>query len=1128
MRIEKIRIENLNSLYGIHEIDLSVRDYRDNNLFLLWGDTGSGKTTVLDGITLALYGKTSRLDKVTKTSNEIMSKGTKHCVAEVTFSLDGVRYRARWSQEKTRNRTLREQQRELCRVTGDGQDEIIENRLSAIDDAIEKLVRLSYDQFTKAVLLEQGKFAEFLNANGDDRAKILEHLTGTEIYTTLARNAHEQTRQKEEACRLAARALEGVTLLSGAQVAAYCETLGSIRAQQAGLNADLEVLNGQIHWLEEMARLENQAGMIAQQWQAHSQALEGFAGDRERLEEARRASKVKPSYQNYVRERGGLERERRALDECSMRYPAAELAVREARQKAGDDERLYEEARSALKEQEDVFKRVRALQAELKENQAELERVAAKQRENDAALGSARETLERAQQEVCEIDRRLADARVFFEEHAADAQLDSEYAAICEKSSQLATTLQDETKADAALKEAEKARQKAQKAFEQAELKIHADEEKYQAVTGEVRAAQDACEAALDGSKREDLEQLRAQLENNRMYAIRVASLEAHRATLQDGAACPLCGSTHHPYCAGNLPQVSEVEQKLAQVNAKLAAIDAAQKQYEAAKTRETICLKELETDRNGLAVQREALESAETDASEKSASLGETHARMVSQLGGLNGLIGKYGEHAEDVAGIEGVLKRLEKRRQQWQKGLELRESLQNKRNKRGEEIAGYRANADGLAAKAGEIQAEYAQKNAGILQKQSDIFELFGDRDVDEEERQLKQRMNDTEAQRNRANDALVEAEKRFERLKTEIAGFEKSVIERQAALESLQAVYAEALKAQAFADESSFVSACMDDSQMQALEEKSRRLDNATTDLQAQARMVQQQIDEKRSQNLTTRTKEALDAERLEKKQRYESNQTEIGRITNILAEQDKKSGQAQELQKELQKCETEYSRWKALSELIGGGDGQKFRRFVQGMTFHTLIRNANRYLREKKLMERYELISQSVVDRMNAETAKEDKRKSDKAGADKTGADKAKDDKKGLNFMVRDYLTGQIRPASNLSGGENFCLSLALALALSEMASKNVSIDSLFIDEGLGTLDEQTLDVALTMLKNLSDSKHGRLVGLITHVARARELVTTQIVAEKLGGGHSRLNGPGCSFARSGNNSKKQER
>ena len=1116
MRIEKIRIENLNSLYGIHEIDLTVPEYRENNLFLLWGDTGSGKTTVLDGITLALYGKTSRLDKVTKSSNEIMSKGTRHCVAEVTFCLDGVRYRARWSQEKTRTRTLRDQKRELCRVGGDGQDVIIENRVCAIDNAIEALIRLNYGQFTKAVLLEQGKFSEFLNADGDERAKILEHLTGTEIYTTLARNAHEQARQKDEARKMAAVALDGVSLLSAGKVGEYRAEIALLRVQQEGLNADLDVLNGQIHWLEEIEALEHQAREIAQAQQAHGQKLAEFAGERQRLVAAKRASMVTPSYRNYVRERGEFERESGNLEDRRMRYPAADAAVLAAKQALEGGEAAYQEARRERGERQGVFIRVRGLQAELNEMKSGFESVVAKQRENASELGKALETLKCAQDEVCVIDRQLEEIRAFFEAHDADAQLDSEYAAIREKFRQIEATEQDVVKADAALKTAEAERLRAQNEFEQAEHKLREDQAGYRAILDEVCAAGSAKETALDGSKLEDLENLREQLNENRLFAIRVASLEAHRSSLQEGKACPLCGSTHHPYCEGNLPQLSEVEQKLARLNEKLDAIDEAQKRYEAAKNRESLCQKEIESGRNGLVGLNAAFETAVHYASEKRALLFETQARAVSQIAGVNAIIEKYGEHADDVSGIDGILKRLENRRLQWQTKLKSRESLQNARNRLGEEIAGYRATVDEREAAAKKNQEEFAQKKAGILEKKALIFELFGDRDVDEEERKLNQRVNDLEAQRNRAKDALGEAEKDLERLKTEIAGLENSVNRHREELEKSKAAYAEALKQQAFEDEASFDAACKDVSEIHALEEKARSLDDAAMDLQGQARIAQQQIDEKRSQHLTEKAKDALAADRLEKRQQFESNQTEIGRISNILAEQNTNQSRAMQLQDELQKCESEYNRWKALSDLIGGGDGQKFRRFVQGMTFHTLIRNANRYLREKKLMDRYELISQGAVDRMNAETAKDNKR-----NMDKPGSEKAKDEKRGLNFMVRDYLTGQIRPASNLSGGENFCLSLALALALSEMASRNVTIDSLFIDEGLGTLDEQTLDVALTMLKNLSDSKHGRLVGLITHVARARELVTTQIVAEKMGGGHSRLRGPGCSFVKSVN-------
>nr|WP_241879517.1 SbcC/MukB-like Walker B domain-containing protein [Psychrobacter sp. PraFG1]UNK06332.1 hypothetical protein MN210_07265 [Psychrobacter sp. PraFG1] len=111
------------------------------------------------------------------------------------------------------------------------------------------------------------------------------------------------------------------------------------------------------------------------------------------------------------------------------------------------------------------------------------------------------------------------------------------------------------------------------------------------------------------------------------------------------------------------------------------------------------------------------------------------------------------------------------------------------------------------------------------------------------------------------------------------------------------------------------------------------------------------------------------------------------------------------------------------------------------------------------------------------------------------------------------VIDDYQGGLIRSTKNLSGGEGFLISLALALGLSSMASQNIQVDSLFLDEGFGTLDEDSLDVALNTLTNLQ--QEGKLIGIISHVQALKDRIHTQIRVDKLSGGYSKLSGPGCS-------------
>ena len=158
-------------------------------------------------------------------------------------------------------------------------------------------------------------------------------------------------------------------------------------------------------------------------------------------------------------------------------------------------------------------------------------------------------------------------------------------------------------------------------------------------------------------------------------------------------------------------------------------------------------------------------------------------------------------------------------------------------------------------------------------------------------------------------------------------------------------------------------------------------------------------------------------------------------------------------------------------------IGSADGKKYRNFAQGLTFELMVSHANRQL--EKMTDRYLLI---------------------------------RDERQPLELNVVDsYQAGEIRSTKNLSGGESFIVSLTSALGLSKMASQKVRVDSLFLDEGFGTLDEEALETALETLSGLQQD--GKLIGIISHVSALKERISTQIIITPVLGGRSSLSGPG---------------
>ncbi|MCA1786793.1 MAG: chromosome segregation protein SMC, partial [Desulfobacteraceae bacterium] len=197
-----------------------------------------------------------------------------------------------------------------------------------------------------------------------------------------------------------------------------------------------------------------------------------------------------------------------------------------------------------------------------------------------------------------------------------------------------------------------------------------------------------------------------------------------------------------------------------------------------------------------------------------------------------------------------------------------------------------------------------------------------------------------------------------------------------------------------------------------------------------------------------------------------------------LRHKLAENQTAAARLKEKQAAIDARKKECRRWEKLHHLIGSSDGKKYRNFAQGLTFELMVSHANRQL--EKMTDRYLLI---------------------------------RDDRQPLELNVVDnYQAGEIRSTKNLSGGESFIVSLTLALGLSKMASRKVRVDSLFLDEGFGTLDEEALETALETLSGLHQD--GKLIGIISHVPALRERIRSQIIVTPASGGKSTLAGPGC--------------
>ncbi|MDD3148821.1 MAG: SbcC/MukB-like Walker B domain-containing protein, partial [Candidatus Riflebacteria bacterium] len=428
------------------------------------------------------------------------------------------------------------------------------------------------------------------------------------------------------------------------------------------------------------------------------------------------------------------------------------------------------------------------------------------------------------------------------------------------------------------------------------------------------------------------------------------------------------------------------------------------------------------------------------------------------------------------DLAALMSV---LQARLQAWQETQARKTEVENRLQKLAADLKGLEGVAATLDAALTARKASLAGLLATMQQLQNERREMFGERNPDEEEQVLDKQIAQAEKAVQKAQAALDQARTRLNEAKTNAKTIEERISGRTAGLAGLEKAFVLNLGRKGFADEATFVACKMTEVQCQALTQQAQELDKKVADTLTRLRDSEAKLDQERQLNLTAVSMAEMQAKVDEQaakikglveatgglKQKLDDNRRAIELVSNRRGEIDRQS--------------RECSKWNLLNSLIGSKDGQKYSKFAQGLTFGIIVSLANQQL--EKMTGRY-LLTRDPVELLELK-------------------------------IVDKYQAGEVRSTKNLSGGESFIVSLALALGLSKLASKKVRVDSLFLDEGFGTLDDDALQIALDTLAGLQQD--GKLIGVISHVAMLKERIGTQITVSGSNTGRSTISGPGIS-------------
>lgn len=1001
MKILKIEFQNINSLKGTHEIDFSGAPFTTNSLFAITGPTGSGKSTILDVISLALFNQVPRLGKISK--NEIINKGAiltrnqKEAWAKITYESRNRIFSSLWSISTNRNENLRDYEMSIFDLsTG----KALDLKKSDVPAKNEELIGLSYDQFIKAVLLAQGEFAQFLKAKKDERGELLEKITGTSIYRQLGIKAYQKKKEAFSEIEIQQQEIQvhKKNLLSDEEHQGFSEGLLEKSKSCEPLEKEIEKLK---QYLQLKKDIKERIGLI----EIHQQKKTEADGALQRFEADHG---LQLQSHDKIRLFGEELHSWKQLNEhCSELESKISENLKDTETNMKEISGCLEEIQKFIRKDAEAG----TVEDQLQEFSAKVRKLQKQREEKGSTYKSLKREFDTEVREVpFQLNGNLEKTEVKLREMQSHSKAQLE--ALERELSDL--DLQDPVAEKLRLRrEMDKARKAEQQSVKLQNLveelkKLKIEKNNISPQLEELPKKIILAKANAETLK-ERLEKLQIRKDNENLRR----SLENHRHQLQDDQPCPLCGALDHPYAKdfpvhenGLQEEIKTTEKELTEKQRLITGSETTfshyrkqfgQLQQNAQKTEEILNEQKLHFE-------------AEFGTHEES----YDWSKHVSQVGRQIDSLDLYEQETRKLKAVSA--------------GLPLIKNLQT-------------------------VMAEG-------LQLKAQLDEIYTGEDIHSDCLTLQKRWNSLQHQQN----SLVKVAKVLD---TELGS-------KKTQLELLEKELLPKVQKEDCSKISDALERLIPEQKASELRKKKEALCNEATKTEAAIRTLFLEL-----QKLQERDPEAdpeILNEELQKKQGdlQDLNQAceELRRKLKNHNDTLQKIGK---IEKGLVQKKQKIRRWELLNHLIGDSIGKKFNDFAQDLSLSQLLQLAN--IRLKDLSDRYRI-------------------------------DKPAEGEDDSLIVIDEHMGGQRRSVKTLSGGETFILSLSMALALSDLASKNVEINSLFIDEGFGTLDPETLDQTLDTLEKLQ-AEASKTIGIISHVDSLKERIATQIQLTRNGQGYSSL-------------------
>lgn len=1231
MKILSVSIHNIASIEGPYMIDLEAEPLRNTGIFAIVGQTGSGKSTILDAICLALYNTTPRLkngnskvvvdsgidELATNNVRNLLRKGAVSGYVKVNFlGVDGIRYQSHWAIKRASNKVNGKIQEEQILLKDLDNERILpEHKKTQVLLKIRNLVGLSFEEFTKTVILSQGDFASFLKQKDEERSDILEKLTGTEIYTQISKIVFQKNKQHKEEIELLEKQIITVALLSEEQKNQYTETINILTQEEQTLSMALEQSKKKLQWFTDLKNIQLQVDATQKKLQEALEKQSANQKEYKRLELLENFQNIKPYFEQNISIDSKLQqlkllKERIATKEQKFRKAENDLTL--AITKEND---VLNQVKKDFESQAELLTQVKRLDLQIVEQQKFIQKRTDDYKQKDQDFKNIQSEIQICKDRISKgveylqplkdwknnnNDARIASENkmwleqitttlleVVKDKKSVELQIDTLKKQQLDATKDLTNQTEELEQKQLALSEKQKQLQEIDQQYNQIDVvcineqntALNLKLERYnlqKKLVDEIKKLEEQLlnitlksNQLKEKTEKNDLqlretrtikEQKTIELQTVERIFLKLQLSESEqvkllRSHLHTNEECPVCGATEHPY--------KQQERDVQMVSTMQQERDSLQILLD--KLKEQIIQLQSETDFHQKEIAKLEIDKQElTDIlKQKNLLLSEDFklgslieiSKQIKQL--LHQTLEQISHNTKALQHFTQIRNQkndLEKLVQQLIKSVEelknklhqsqdqktilenhlkaanikldnlcqienenqksvlklhfsdvlydtLKSDIQYFRNeilekathwqkivneieKAEKKIQEIQTEVTTLITKGKTIEEDLQKYKVLLTQESNEIQELQKERTrlfQDKNPIETEQKHQEFVDKKNQEISLLVE---NLTKLKLDLQS-----VENQKQSTEQQIVESTTLRHQLSLQIDRWIAQQNEQENIIQKAQLNEWLHFSTDWITSQKKYFQDLKDDIFKQKTILTEKQIL-LENHKKVMQVDGTEQEIetqvstlninftevkkelSRLQNIILLDQEKQKAVGELQSQVSIKKERAQQWFVLNDLIGSEKGYKFRKYAQQYTLDRLLQYANYHLRY--INRRYTLarIPES------------------------------------LNLQVFDNdMGGEVRSVYSLSGGETFLVSLALALALSSISSSRMNVETLFIDEGFGSLDADTLTIALDALENLQNQ--GKKIGVISHVQEMAERIPVKIYVNKEGNGKSNI-------------------